>query len=128
MEAVLDMPTADEIDEARAASDAGEDAVPAETPDDLDPTPDEDPSGQLKIGFKVGGKKPTSVSLRLAGGKVEVQQELEKGSLVRISYLARVTGVHFTDSDDPKTGQVVGCERKQIAKAIEPPTVTPVES
>ena len=86
--------------------------------------PDVPASGQLS--FNVGGKAPTSNVLRFAGGKINTPDEWSKGSLVRVTMEMRVGEVHFVDRTDPKTGQVVACERKQVLKPISEPKVEPL--
>ncbi len=75
-----------------------------------------DGSGQL--GFDVGGKTPTSATLTLTGGKIEIEGQFEKGEIVDLHIQARVNDVGFKDNEDSKTGQVVGCERRQKARII----------
>jgi hypothetical protein len=131
-------PTRDAVDAAHAEAEA-QSGEPSDVPGvragtGLDPALEQGADGQLQVAvgdpgkftFNVGGKAPTSVSLRLAGGKVEVGDEYDKGSLVRVTYVARVGGVHFDDKVDPKTKQVVACEKKQIATPVESPTIEPL--
>lgn len=117
-----EMPSAEEIDEARAAAEAADDAVEyvLEEPG-MDPEL-ETPSGQFAL--VVGGKEPTSNSLRVSGGKVDTEAEYEKGTTVKFVQEFRVDEVHFIDKKDPKTGQVVASERKHVLKPLSPPKVT----
>lgn len=98
--------------------------VPSDVPgvdDDvpgIDPEIGQDADGQFA--FLVGGKAPTGHSLVIQGGKIEVGQKYEKGSLLTITTTVRVGGVHFDDKVDAKTKQVVACERKQILKPVSP--------
>jgi hypothetical protein len=90
----------------------------------LDPAIGEEPApGGAQLTFGVGGKRPTSVSLRIAGGKVGVTDEIRKGRLVRVVQEMRVGELHFVDKVDSKTGQVTACERRQILKPTAPPRV-----
>lgn len=86
----------------------------------LDPPEDEQAA---LFTFEVGGKKPTSTSLRMSGGKIDSDEEYEKGDLLRITYEVRVGELAFIDKQDSKTGQVVACERKHVLKPIAPPVV-----
>lgn len=84
----------------------------------LDPDPlTEEPSGQISL--QVGGKRPTSTSLRVVGGAVDVEQEFAKGQTVVIRMEAEITEVAFVDQRDQRTGQVVGCERRHKARPVE---------
>lgn len=75
-----------------------------------------DTGGQLS--FDVGGRPPTSSSLSLTGGKLEIEGQFEKGETVVIRVEAVVNSVGFKDEHDPKTGQVVGCARQQKARIV----------
>lgn len=82
--------------------------------------------GQLT--FHVGGstsKRPTSSSLRIVGGRVDVSGQYEKGDLVKVEMTCRVGEVAFVDEVDEKTQQVVGCERRHKARPVQAPRVTP---
>lgn len=83
--------------------------------------PDLHENAQGQFSFEVGGKQPTDVSLRMTGGKIDVSEEFEKGQLVEVTYLARVGAVEFIDKTDPKTKQVIACERRQ---KLRPESVT----
>lgn len=72
-----------------------------------------DVGGQLSMA--VGGKKATSSTLRIVGGKVDVAGALEKGETVTLRLEVSVTSVAFVDKRDPKTRQVTGCERQHKA-------------
>lgn len=74
-------------------------------------------SGQLSLA--VGGKKPTGSGLRLTGGKVDVDGQFQKGETIVLRVTAVVGEVAFIDKTDSKTGQVVGCERRQKARITE---------
>lgn len=126
-------PTREEIDDAHADA-AAETGEPSDVPGvaGLDPEPlDEEDTGQMAVPvvdegrftLNAGGKKPTSASLTLQGGKIEWPDELKKGRKVRVTFTCRVGGVHFDDKVDSKTGQVVASERKQILKPIAPAEV-----
>jgi hypothetical protein len=92
----------------------------AEDLDGLDPEL-ETPSGQFAL--IVGGKEPTSHSLRMSGGKINTKKAYEKGTVLKVTYEVRVDEVHFIDKKDPKTDQVVASERKHVLKAISEPSV-----
>jgi hypothetical protein len=115
---------------------AGLAEVPVETvDDDMDlvagdaeetfddgPFPD-DGDGQLLIPgtsagltLKVGGKKPTTASVRLVGGKVDINGQFDKQDRIALYVEAVIVDVQFPDTIDSKTGQVTSCERKHIAR------------
>lgn len=80
--------------------------------------------GQLS--FDVGGKKPSTSRLRLAGRSIEIpRSQLKKGSEVTIQCRIRVSGVHFDDKLDGATESVQECVRKQIARIVGDVTVIP---
>lgn len=72
-----------------------------------------DGNGQLTL--SVGGKRPTTSSLRLVGGRVEVEGQFDKGERLVLRIECEVREVAFRNEVDVKTGQVVGCERRQKA-------------
>lgn len=73
--------------------------------------------GQLS--FNVGGKKPDTSKLKLAGRSIELPSaQLAKGDEVTIQCRVRVSGVHFDDKIDSATESVTGCTRKQIARIV----------
>jgi hypothetical protein len=91
--------------------------------------PGEAPAGMVvqgtgQLSFDVGGKSPTGASLSLTGGKVELEGQFAKGETVVLRVEAVVHDVGFKDTVDSKTGQVVGCERRQKARIV---SVTRVE-
>ncbi len=89
---------------------------PHEDPDQAAPTPADlviETGGQLT--FAVGGKKPTTGSVRLVGGKVDVDGNFEKGQRVVLRVEAVITEIAFRDKKDPKTGNVTGCDRAHKA-------------
>jgi hypothetical protein len=94
---------------------------PEETFDD-GPFPD-DGDGQLLIpgtgsglSLKVTGKKPTTATLTLVGGKIDVSGSFDKGERIALYVEAVVNDVGFKDTEDSKTGQVTGCERRHKAR------------
>lgn len=116
--AVMDAPTDQAAAEAAAALEEHEDR-PNGAADDYEPAEGElviEGSGQL--GFNVGGKKPTTSSLRLTGGKIEVGGSFPKGTTVSLRVTAVVGEVAFIDKTDAKTGQVVDCDRRQKARIV----------
>lgn len=73
--------------------------------------------GQLS--FAVGGKKPDTSKVKLAGRSVELpNSQLEKGSEIFVIARVRTTGVHFDDKIDPATEAITGCTRKQVARIV----------
>jgi hypothetical protein len=74
--------------------------------------------GQLS--FEVGGKEPTSTTIRLTGGKVSIDAgQLEKGQDVILRVVARVSEVAFVDELDATTKQPVACERRHKARIVD---------
>jgi hypothetical protein len=71
---------------------------------------------QLKL-FDLGGKRPTSSSLRLAGGSVDVidAKGFRKGDVVLFRGTAIICSITQQDKRDSSTGQVVSCEQKHTA-------------
>lgn len=69
--------------------------------------------------FVVGGKKPTSSSIRLMGGKVGLtNKRYSKGDTVRLTVEAQVTAVAFVDTLDSTTGEVSRTERQHKARIV----------
>ncbi len=90
---------------------------PHEDPEQAAPAPDElviETGGQLSM--SVGGKRPTTGSVRLVGGKIDVDGDLVKGQRVVLRVEAVVTEIAFRDKKDPKTGNVTGCDRAHKAR------------
>lgn len=72
-----------------------------------------------QLSFDVGGKKPDTSKVKLAGRSIELPKgQLRKGSEVTIQCRVRVSGVHFDDRIDAATESVVGCTRKQVARIV----------
>lgn len=95
----------------------------------LEPVPDPEPevgaddrlvvegsSGQLSM--NVGGKKPVSSSLRLVGGKLEVEGQFQKGERIRAEVELEVGEIAFRDKHDSATGEVVSCDRAHRARVV----------
>jgi len=81
--------------------------------------PDEiavDGTAQLEL-FDLGGKRPTSSKLRLAGGSVDVVdgQAFHKGDVVHFEGTAVISAITQQDKRDSSTQQVVSCEQKHTA-------------
>lgn len=128
--AVMDHETAEAEREAEkerlAAEQADLDNDPSQTgggPEE--PEPEEEPEepqgpyveahGQLSL--NVGGKRPTGASIRLTGGKIDIPSgEFKKGDEVVFMVRAAVTELAFVDILDPKTHQIVGCDRRHKAR------------
>jgi hypothetical protein len=64
-----------------------------------------------------GGDRPQTASISLRGGKLTVEGEFKKGDVIELYVRAKVAEVHFVDTQD-KFGEVVGTERKHVAKPI----------
>lgn len=92
-------------------------AMPPAEPQQLDPVEIEvDGTTQLEL-FDLGGKRPTSSKLRLAGGSVAVVdgQAFRKGDVIHFSGTGVVSAVAQQDKRDAATQQVVSCEQKHTA-------------
>lgn len=76
-----------------------------------------------QLTFEVGGKTPDGSSLRVVGGRIEIEGQFEKGDMLKIEMLVEVRAVEFVDEVDKKTNQVVGCERRHKASPVRPPSV-----
>jgi hypothetical protein len=122
-----DAAEAERLAEEQAALDAEPSQEPvegAQDPGPEDPEPehaDESQGPQLEAGgqlsLDVGGKKPTGGSLRLTGGKIDIPTgQFKKGQKVAVLVEASVDAIEFVDIKDPKTGQVVGCDRRHKAR------------
>jgi len=75
-----------------------------------------DGTTQLEL-FDLGGKRPTSSKLRLAGGAVDVLdgRAFHKGDALSFSGAAVVTAISQQDKRDASTGQVVSCAQLHVA-------------
>jgi hypothetical protein len=93
---------------------SGEDE-PSGLPEDDGYSGDLTLKGPEQLSFAVGGKTPTSSSLRLQGGKVEIEGAFRKGDRIVLTVECEVRGIGFRDEVDQKTGQVVGCARNHVA-------------
>lgn len=91
----------------------------------LEPVPDpegaedlivEGSDGQLSLA--VGGRKPTTSSLTLVGGKIDVEGQFKKGEIVVVQVECVVGEIAFKDLTDSKTNQVVGCARRHKARIV----------
>lgn len=75
--------------------------------------------GTTQLGmFDVGGKRATSASIRLSGGKILLLdgKAYSKGDVISFSGTAVVREVGQRDKPDPKTGIVVSAEQKHVAQ------------
>lgn len=90
------------------------------------PDPDEQPlleelrvdgTAQLSA-FDLGGKRASSSSLRLSGGKILLVdgQAFRKGDVIHFEGTAVVRELGQRDKPDPKTGIVVAAEQKHVAQ------------
>lgn len=96
----------------------GIDNAPQE-PYEGDETDSEQPAQEnAQLSFSVGGKKPTTTSVRLTGGKVNIPGSYAKGSKLVLHLEVRVGEVAFVDEHDPKTNQIIGCERRHKARVL----------
>ena len=74
--------------------------------------------GTTQLGlFDAGGKRPTSASVRLSGGKVSLVdgRAFKKGETLRLEVECVVTAVKQQDTRDKETGIAVSCEQQHIA-------------
>ena len=71
--------------------------------------------------FKVAGKRPTSSSLKIMGGKIPILDDgaFSKGETVEVSGLVRITGEGAYDVGDKSTHAAVSCERRHVGKWID---------
>lgn len=118
--AVLDDETAQEEETRLVAEEAAADAEGAAGDGGGEP-PEPDPllidiGGQLSM--IPGGKKATSSTLRIVGGKFEVAGELKKGQTIEVTLTVQVGAVEFVDIKDATTGQVVACERRHKGRPV----------
>lgn len=74
--------------------------------------------GTSQLSWDVGGKKPNTSSLRIVGGKVDVEGQFKKGQKFQALVDLEVKEVGFVDQVDASTGQVIGCDRRQKARII----------
>lgn len=76
-----------------------------------------DGPAQLSM-FDVGGKKATTGTLRLTGGKIDLVdgKAFKKGTTVVLEVVAVVNSVGQVDKHDAETGQVVSCEQRHSAR------------
>ncbi len=86
----------------------------------LEPLPVEDlrVDGTTQLGlFDAGGKKPTSASIRLVGGKIQLVdgKAFRKGDRIHFEGVAVIREVAQQDKRDSKTGLVVAAEQKHQA-------------
>lgn len=106
-----------------------EDVPPVEEPgegnDDEAGEPEAETSDELtlfvsdgKLTATIGGKKPTSSSIAIVGGKVGLEGQFEKGEIVPLRIDVLVNDVGLKDSEDPKTGQIVATERRHKARIV----------
>ena len=73
--------------------------------------------GNGQLSFGVGGKRPTTATVRLVGGKIDLAGlQYEKGQTLTLRVECIVGEVAFVDTHDSATGQVVGTERRHKAR------------
>lgn len=109
----------DELAERREAT--GEQEVPrdgenpeADAEEDLTQLSIEG-DADIKLG-SIGGRKPDQSTLIIRGGEIHVGGRLKKGQRVRIVLEGPVTGEHYDDLKDPKTGGIRSTKVKHIMK------------
>lgn len=75
-----------------------------------------DGSTQLGL-FDAGGKKPTSASLALTGGRFDLMdgKAYRKGDVIVLQVVAVVDTVTLKDKTDRKVGVVTACEQQHKA-------------
>jgi len=110
-----------EAGEATGQGDPAADAVAAERRDaEAAALPPEDiiVSGIEMSYPSMGGKKPTSATLKLVGGKVTVAEgtAFRKGETVKFSGTAVINFVGQKDKHDSATQQVTGAEQRHEAR------------
>ena len=115
----------DSTEPVRPDGDSAE-SNPYPTPAD-EPEFSEEPSGQVhlvvegaheKLGLNVTGRTPTSSTLAITGGKVEVAGQYDLGDTVSFRVTVVIGDVGFKDETDSKTRQVVGRERRHKGSII----------
>lgn len=108
-----------EAGQATGKGDPAAEAVAAEQRD-AEALPPEDiiVSGIAMNYPSLGGKKPTSASLKLVGGKVELAEgtAFKKGMTITGSFVAVVNFVGQKDKHDAATQQVTGAEARHEAR------------
>src|SRR3954447_15932676 len=97
--------------------------MPPEAPRDEQPPVEElrvDGTAQLSA-FDLGGKRATSASIRLTGGRVQLVdgRAFHKGETVSGTFTAIVREVAQRDKPDKQTGIVVSAEQKHIAEIVD---------
>lgn len=90
--------------------------LPVGEVEDPGETFEDGPFAQLT--FEVGGHVPTSSTLVLKGGAIELPDgaEYRKGQRITLSIEAVISEVAFSDKTDAETGDVTGCKRKHAAR------------
>jgi hypothetical protein len=117
--------TRDDVDAAHRKAEFEQEAgqavgdMPAAPPVDAPPVEELRVDGTAQLGiFDAGGKKPSSASIRLAGGKVLLVdgKAYKKGDRISFSGTAVIDEVGQKDKADSSTGIVVSCEQKHVAR------------
>jgi hypothetical protein len=111
----------DELAQRRDAEQDGpeqfeEPAAPASSTQLERPGADADDEREGQISLFAGGNEPTTTSVRLTGGKIDLPGEYEKGERIVLRVEAIVREVDFVDLVDPKTGDVNATERRHKAR------------
>lgn len=68
--------------------------------------------GDGQLSLAVGGKKPTDSEVKITGGSIGYEGQLQKGETIALVVHARVSKVEFVDKIDSKTGDVVQTIRR----------------
>jgi hypothetical protein len=124
VEAGTIIPTDDELAARRAEAEADGPKQLAE--------PDDEPTGiasstQLErpgagdqsgeqLSLIAGGNAPTTTSMRLTGGKIDVPGEFDRGQRIVLRVECVVRGQSFVDQEDAETGQINATERRHSAR------------
>lgn len=68
--------------------------------------------GDGQLSLSVGGKRPTDSEVKIVGGSIGYNGQLQKGDTIALVVHARVSKVEFVDKIDSKTGDVVQTIRR----------------
>lgn len=108
-----------EAGEATGQGDPAADAVAAERSEAAALPPEDIIVSGIQMSYpSMGGKKPTSATLKLVGGKVNVAEgtAFKKGQTIAFSGVAVVNFVGQKDKHDAATQQVTGAEARHEAR------------
>lgn len=94
---------------------------PAQLPDDGIDEEELEEEGQLfllgekELGLKVGGRKPDSASLKVKGGKIDLNGQFDRGDRFPVVFDLQVTADKDDDSIETASGTVKGTKKTQWA-------------